>query len=273
MELRQLQLKELEILKTSLEIINRHHLRYFILGGTFLGAVRHKGFIPWDDDMDIAMPRNDYELFLKYAAEELESPYSLVTWQNTEAHNDFCARVVNANIVLVRNDARVEKKECLWVDFFPFDGMPSNAFFRGLHKIRLLWLRLLLQYSKYDTGINIKRKRPLFETVLIKIGFVISRIFPFNVKKRLLAVDKALRKYDYENSDYIINFMAASGFKELFPRKWFMDISDYDFEDLKLKGSSQYDKILTQMYGDYMTPPAADGHISHSIVTEVSNNG
>ncbi len=265
MDLRTLQLEELKILKEVLKIIEKHNLRYYMLGGTLLGAVRHKGFIPWDDDVDIAMPRPDYEKFCDVAKEELQEPYGLISFRTEVNHNDYCNRVVNKNILLVRDDALKEKTENLWVDLIPFDGMPNNRFIRLLHKFNLLFHRLLLQYSKIDTGVNLKKKRKLYEKILIKTGFCISKVFKFNTKKRLDSVDKILRKYKYDSSDYIINFMAADGFKEMFPKSLYDDVTYYDFEDVKLCAPKNYDLVLSQIYGDYMTPPPENQKFSHSI--------
>ena len=268
MELRELQLKELEILKEVLKIIERHNLRYYMLGGTFLGAVRHKGFIPWDDDVDIALPREDYEKFAEYARTELGEPFGIISYKTEKNHNDYCNRVVNKKILLVRDDARNEKTENLWIDIFPLDGMPNNVLVRAFHKFSLLFKRLLLQYSKFNDGVNMKRKRTVLEFLLIKIGFVISKIFKFDVKKRLGAVDKALRSCKYEESNFVVNFMGAYKFKEMFPRSLYDDSAEYEFEDIKLNAPKNYDKILTQLYGNWKLPPTENQRFSHSIKTK-----
>ena len=271
MELRDLQIQELDILKECLKIFEKYNLRYFMLGGTFLGAIRHKGFIPWDDDIDIGMPRDDYEKFCVYAENELELPFWLSTFQNDNDHNGYCCRVINKNIKLFRDDAIKEKTDNLWIDIFPLDGMPNNIIMRSFHKFRLLFLRLLLQYSKFDSGINMKKKRNTLESILIKIGFVVSKIFHFNTKRRLIAIDKSLRRYRYDSSKYVVNFMGAYKFKEMFPKSYYDNPVEYDFENLKLIGASEYDKILTQMYGEYMRPPVENQRFSHSIKIEEKN--
>lgn len=271
MELRDLQLQELDILRECLKIINKYSLRYYMLGGTFLGAIRHKGFIPWDDDIDIGMPRDDYEKFCVYAEDELELPFWLSTFQNDNDHNGYCCRVINKNIKLFRDDAIKEKTDNLWIDIFPLDGMPNNIIMRNFHKFHLLFLRLLLQYSKYDSGINMKKKRNALESILIKMGFVVSKLLHFNTKKRLMAIDKSLQRYRYDSSNYVVNFMGAYKFKEMFPKSYYDNPIEYDFENTKLIGASEYDKILTQMYGDYMRPPAENQRFSHSIKIEEKN--
>ena len=269
MELREIQLKELELLKKALTIIESHNLNYYMLGGTFLGAIRHKGFIPWDDDVDIVMPRQDYEKFYEYALEELKDPFEVKSFWKDITYQQYIIRIINKNITIERDDAAMHKTDNLWIDIIPFDGMPNNKLLRSLHKFNLLFHRLLLQYSKIETGVNMRKKRTILEKVLIKFGFAFSKLFKLDTKKRLFAIDNILKKYDWNSSEYIINFMAADGFKEVFPKKWFERTLLFDFEDIKLVGSSEYDKILTQMYGDYMTPPVQEQRFSHSMrVTE-----
>lgn len=270
MDLRDIQLKELEILKETLKIIKKYNLRYFMLGGTFLGAVRHKGFIPWDDDIDIGMPRADYEKFIEYAKIELKHPFDLKSFENDSNYQQYIIRIINKDIFISRNDAINLKTENIWIDIFPLDGMPDNSFIRKLHKFHLLFLRLLLQYSKFKTGVNMKKKRSFLESLLIKFGYIFSKVIKLNKIKRFRAIDKSLKKYPYDNSRFVVNFMGAYKFKEMFPRELYENPAEYDFEDLKLCAPSDYDTVLKQMYGDYMTPPSDDQKFSHSI--RIQNN-
>ena len=126
--LRQLQLVELDILKQFLEICEKHALTYYMLGGTLLGAVRHKGFIPWDDDIDIGMPRPDYEKFLKLATYDLKPPYQLHTlFQNRGEYNYYYARVENPETRVLRKMAIEDVHIPAWIDVFPLDGVPNDA--------------------------------------------------------------------------------------------------------------------------------------------------
>ena len=265
MELRELQLKELEMLKEVLKITERHNIRCYMLGGTFLGAVRHKGFIPWDDDVDIGMPREDYEKFAEIAQSEFKSPFRLSSFKTDENHIWFFNHVLNESVTLVRDDTIEATAVNLWIDVFPLDGMPSNPLVRCAHELRLLFLRLLLQYSKFKTGVNMKKKRGLIDAILIKLGFVVSKICHFDVKRRLQAIERALKKYEYDKSDYVVNFMGAYRFKEMFPRSYYEDSVLYDFEDIKLSAPRAHDEVLSQLYGDYMTPPEQSERFSHSV--------
>lgn len=273
MELRDLQLQELDILRECLKIINKYNLRYYMLGGTFLGAIRHKGFIPWDDDIDIGMPRPDYESFIKVAQKELPDFLKLVSYKNDSDYKKYFIKILNKNVKFVREDTIKQEETNLWIDIFPLDGMPNNILVRKLHSYRLLFRRLQFQYSVFEKGVNIRKKRPLHEMLLIKLGYVYTRIFHLNVDKQLNKLDHLLMKYRYDESKFVVNFMGAYKFKEMFPKEYYANPVEYDFEDMKLYGASEYDKILTQMYGEYMKPPAQNQRFSHSIRMEIDING
>ena len=145
--LRKLQLIELEILKEFVKICNEEKLTYYISGGTFLGAVRNKGFIPWDDDVDVAMPREDYEIFLNIVEKKLNKNYIFQTYRNTENYYHYFSRIVDNTIKVRNNSAKQSKIEPAWIDIFPLDGMPKNKIVLMIHKFVLLSKRALLQFS------------------------------------------------------------------------------------------------------------------------------
>ncbi len=122
-----LQRIELDILKKVLALCEKYGLVYYALGGTLLGAVRHKGFIPWDDDIDIGMPRSDYERFLEVAAKELEMPYQLHTLQQKHGeYSYYSARVENTDVKIRRKATIKEVVIPAWIDVFPLDGVPDR---------------------------------------------------------------------------------------------------------------------------------------------------
>lgn len=266
--LRKLQLMELDILKQVAELCNRHGLRYFLLGGTFLGAVRHKGFIPWDDDIDIGMPRSDFEKFCKLAEEELIKPLGFISYKNNKEHIYFHPRVYNFNSRVIDRSGVEEKETYAWIDVFPLDGMPGGKFIRKIHGFRLLFWRLLFMYSQFDKIVNVNLKnRVWYERVLIAIGKVIKFDKILDTRKIMAKIDKTMQKYDYETSSYVGNFMGAYKMKEVFPKKYYEETAEYEFEGLNCPAPKDYDAVLSQMYGDYMTPPAKEVQNKHS--TEV----
>ena len=271
MNLRELQLKELNILEHVLNICESNNILYFMLSGTLLGAVRHKGFIPWDDDIDLGMPREDYERFILIAQKDLPEFLRIQNFKINKNYRKYYSKIEDIRYSVRRDDALDINNCCIWIDIFPLDGMPSNFLKKNLHMLSLLYRRLLHTYSLYNQVINFKKKRKFLEKFLIKIGGVIVRYIKFNPDKHLYHIDSLLKKYPYEQSEYIVNFTGAYKFKEMFPRSYYKRGMMYDFEHLKLRGPVEYDKILTQQYNDYMTPPSEKDRVWHSIIFEDNN--
>lgn len=257
--LRRLQLAEKEILRSVTEFCSEHGLRYVVMGGTLLGAVRHGGFIPWDDDVDIAMPRSDYERFLTLAKSRyngIDTPFNVLNYKEDVDHIYYFTRVVDKRVTLIDKSSVKEKTQFAWIDVFPLDGMPKNALARALHKISLLHARLMFQYSRFDDIVSVKtQKRPLHEKLLIAIGKIFNVQKIISNKKALMRLDKRLKKYPFELSEYAVNFMGAGKFKEMHKRSLYEDVVSYKFEDLTVNGVRNSHEWLTAMYGDYMTLP------------------
>lgn len=271
--LRELQLVELDILKEVVRICEKHGLRYYLLGGTFLGAVRHKGFIPWDDDIDIGMPRPDYEEFMRIAIDSLPEH---MTYRNFRIGNEdtiYFSRVENSSIQVEDSSAIEKRIRSAWIDIFPLDGMPKNVILRIIKKGYLLHRRLLLQYSQFNRIVNQDLPgRPRHERILIRIGKAVKPERFFDTKKSLKKLDKVLRSCDYESSDYVVNFMGAYKFKEMFPKKIYEKTAKYLFETEMLTAPSEYEYVLTQMYGEYMNPPKESERNKHHIQV-IRNDG
>lgn len=272
--LRDLQEIELTILKKIIEICERHNLTYFALGGTLLGAVRHKGFIPWDDDVDIGMPRPDYEKFLKIASNELSNPYLVtgIQYDNAEYYY-YYARVINRDIKLVRKASMKSVTINAWVDVFPLDGVPegTDAFNSWYKKAKRL--KRLFEFSQYEyfykfyTTKSINPKQHLVSGLkhIVKISKAYRLV---NTKRVWKKLDNQLKKIDYNNSTRLFNFCGCWGVKEMFPKEYYGEGSLYEFEDIMIRGPVDYHSVLTQMYGDYMTPPKDADKDHHYIMID-----
>ncbi|MBR3362388.1 MAG: LicD family protein [Bacilli bacterium] len=264
--LRELQLCELDILKEVVKICNRHNLTYYMMGGTFLGAIRHKGFIPWDDDVDISLNREEYDKLLEILPKELPNNYKIDNFLTNKDSLIYATRVENSLIKVKDNSASIKKIRNAWIDIFPLDGMPNNTIIRKLHEFRLLYLRLKFKYSTFsETVTQNKKDRSIHEKILVTIGNYtkIEKILDKN--KCLKDLDKALRKYEYKNSNYVVNFMGAYKFKEMFKKAIYEKYKLYDFENTKLNAPENYNFVLTQMYGNYMQIPQKDMQNKHCI--------
>ena len=256
--LRDLQLIELDMLKEVLRVLDKLGLTYCAIGGTLLGAVRHHGFIPWDDDIDIAIPRPDYERFLAEAEQHLPRNLRIKYFRTQKASGDrrpvYACQVIDKNVELVQHIANKPIRTNVWIDLFPLDGMPGGKLRRKVQSIRLLSRRMWIQFSMFDENVHQHREgRPWHERMLMKF-YRVTKIGsgndPYDMMEKM---DRALRKYPFE-SPYIINFMGAWKLKEMFPAEWFGKGTELPFEDMTIRVPENYDAVLTQMYGDYMTP-------------------
>ena len=265
--LRKLQLEELKILKMFKKICEENDLRYYLLGGTLLGAVRHDGFIPWDDDVDVCMPREDYEKFQKIADKQLEKPYYLRSLENNNDYRYCFARIATENMKIKNSSANIPRIEDVWIDIIPLDGMPAGKAKNFFHKAHMYFWRSMNQIGQYDEIVDQKRKRGKIEALLVKIaGWKIWRNMA-DYRKCTRKIQKVLKKYKYDDCDTIINYMAAYGFDETFQKNWFGKGREYSFEDDSFVGPDDSDKVLRQIYGsDYMQLPPEDQRNNAEII-------
>lgn len=266
--LRQLQLVELDILKQALEICEKHSLTYYMLGGTLLGAVRHKGFIPWDDDIDIGLPRPDYEKFLEYARNDLFSPYQLHTIsQNCGEYCYYYARVENVNVKILRKGSMKDVVIPAWIDVFPLDGVPNNPKGRSNWLKKLKISKVLFNRSQftYFGSLDNSSNRPAYLKAINNAFLVLRLDRVINTRWAWKKLDSVLKENDYNQCNTLINACGYWGLKEMFPKSVYGKGRLYQFEDLMLNGPEDYDHVLKQMYGDYLTPLPEDQREHHHI--------
>lgn len=265
-ELRTLQLAELKILDEFVRICGEHQLRYYLNAGTLLGAVRHKGFIPWDDDIDLCMPRSDYERFLAVVDSSLPENMRAVHFRTQKEGEllQYSCQIIDLDVPLIQRIAGIPRETCAWIDVFPMDGMPKNGICRKIHGFHLLYRRAMMQFSMFDRNVNVKKAgRPFHERALIKLcqrTHIGKRLSPRGEMEKL---DRVLKKYPDDKSVPWINFMGAYKLKETFPADFYGDGTAFEFEGRRLPGPEKAHEILTALFGDYMTlrPPAAEeGH-------------
>lgn len=272
-KIRMLQMEELNILKDIKYICEKENIRYFMIGGTLLGAIRHNGFIPWDDDIDIAMPRNDYEKFLSIAYKYFSDNIKIQNFKTDDKYRYYITRIINEKI-LVKEKRFIGKdtpQAYAAVDIFPIDGSPNNSFLRKIHYIRVMVRRFLISLC-YRDSIDNERKRSKIEkailNILIKIPF--EKIFDVNRIKENL--DKLLKKYNMEGSLYSGTIMGAYRVKEMVSTKMFGDPILYRFEDDYFYGPKLAHNYLEHMYGDYMKLPPVEQQKTHYVDIKMIGN-
>lgn len=260
--LRKVQMVLLEIAKEIKRVCDENNIKYFLDSGTLLGAIRHKGFIPWDDDLDIGMMREDYEKFCNIAPKCLNENYFLQTWKNDTYYGLPFAKVRKKNTVYVENKASKRAKNGFYVDVFPYDYAPESFDEKEAILERLANLeRLILMKCLYEPW-NEADRINLFK----RIGYIPYQIFGiFKEKSDLIQQYEALAKSVSKSSEIYLQFGSSKGF--LVPYKAFGDGIAYTFEDDTFRIPEDYDLYLTSMYGDYMTlPPVEERENRHQII-------
>lgn len=272
MDNKNIHIAELKIAKYFIDICEKNNLEYFMLGGTFLGAVRHKGFIPWDDDMDFGMPRPDYEKLYTILGSMKTERFVFKNFKNSDIKTYF-SRIEDPEFKVVDYSAQVHDVRSAWIDIFPLDGVPENRVKKRIYEFRVLFARLLLQYSQFDEIVNQNLPgRKKNEQILINLGKFIKPQRFLNTRNSFERVDRLLKKYPYDDSNNVGNHMGAYKFDETFPKFIYENSKYYPFEDMFFKGPVEFDTILSQLYGDYMVPPKDSDKNKHHTETNFNND-
>lgn len=247
---------ELGILKEIDKLCKQHDISYFLIGGSMLGAVRHQGFIPWDDDIDIGMLREDYEKFAQIAESELAHPYKINTFRNDKSHHYYFMHVVNTGHSVRRLGSLDRRVENVWVDIYPIDGFPGGAVKQKAEYLKLQFYRFMYHMGYFEK-INLARPgRPLYQRILLTVFKKTYRLFTVDGSKWREKLDSELKRLSGKYKDYYINFIGMQGKRELFKADVFFPLKQYTFEDMVTNGVNDPDNYLTQLYGDWRNPPA-----------------
>ncbi len=258
---------ELDIMREVLKIFNKENIHYYMQGGTMLGAIRHEGFIPWDDDIDLGVLRPDYEKFLIVCEKYLPEHLKLRTYRDETYHHYYFSRIVDTRYHIIREGGMEERMEELWIDIFPLDAMPDNKMKYILHKWHLIFYRFLYSVSIFNK-INIQRPgRPLIHRIIIKFILLthIDKLFEcIDSNKILDRIDNLLKKYTIEDNDEIINFMGDNHIRGYSKACYGYEVEQkYKFEDIELVGLKDYDFYLRVLYDDYMKLPPKEKRNIH----------
>lgn len=252
-DIRTLQMHLLSDFKTIDKILRSHGLRYFMVSGTMLGAVRHKGFIPWDDDIDIAMPRADYEKLLKHAGEWLPNHLELVCPEEDPDYPLPYAKIQNALTTVLEKTYRGSAGGT-FIDIFPLDGVPSGKIARWWHFRRFLAVRKLIYFiyrDPYKHGHGPRSWIPLMW----------QKLFPRKWTQAKLR--QILMENDYDNSEFVSEHYNAS--KLFMKRSVFGQPKEWDFEGEMLLGVENGEEYLTIEYGRWQEIPPVEKRAQHNF--------
>lgn len=247
-------------------VCENHQIPYYLIEGALLGAVRHQGMIPWDDDIDLGVPRSHYPALLKLLKKELPERFQVVTYQNRTSNLRYFAQVENTNLRVVETGHITPRERFVWVDIFPLDGMPSGLWLRRIRKLEILAWRMLVQISQLEELVNVEKKNPSRWKRWMIAFFLNTRIGSGMDTKRLMErLDRCLRKVPSDAAEYWINSMTAYKRKAVMPREWYGTGKRLPFGPYLWNCPERPDKILRHIYGDYMTPPPPEDRGAHNL--------
>lgn len=264
-QLKTIQNIQRNILQEFIRICDKHGLRYFLVEGSLLGAIRHQGMIPWDDDIDVALFREDYEKFLQIAQTEVQKPYALQHYSVTNGYIEYIAQLIDTTTCIETPYRRQVERKPLWIDIFVIDGFPASGLAAKFHKARLLYGKLMMMWSNMDHFVVQRPNRPLYERVLIRVGDALHTSSFLSTEKQLKKVNRIMKSCRAEKSHNTVNFMSEYKWRTVFPADWYGEGRMVPFEDFTVRIPNRAEDILTSIYGDYMQLPPEHLRYKHSI--------
>lgn len=256
---------ELNLLQEFIGVCSKLNLKYYVLGGTMLGTVRHHGFIPWDDDIDVALPREDYVIFCKKCQKFLPNHIFLQTRDTDPEYIAGFAKLRDSNTTFIETSIKDRNiNHGIYIDVFPLDRYPDNALKQKMFSLKhhLIKLRLRKEYT-LDKRVQDSFIKRLAIAVLYPFAFM---CYP--------TVDSACNAREHlfslaAGKKYLANYNGAWGKREIVPAEWYADGCELTFEGIKVVVPAQYEKWLTQVYGDFMTPPPIEKQVTHHFCTVI----
>lgn len=262
LDIKRIQSVELEILKITVDILEKNDIRSYLVGGTCLGAIRHKGFIPWDDDIDIGLLREDYEKARIVLMRDLPKDYLYIDNRtNPESPYNFGKVKKRGTAFVQAGDEHLDIHHGIYIDLFPFDDCADTVekCMKEMKTIRRYRLAADIANMNYNKG-GVLRK--LSQRILIFLGHLLLD------KRRIQnKIDKLCMRHMGRHSKLVCSFLGEYLSKGIFDRNVFGEGTFVEFENSFFRVPVKYDEYLSRVYGDYMKLPPLDKRVSpHNIL-------
>lgn len=262
-ELKRVQNATLYIAKEIKRICDNNQIHYSICGGILIGAIRHKGFIPWDDDIDIMMTRKEYNKFIQCCKTQLSNDFELRNWHETPDYPYSISQIVlkNASLVIESTENSLYQ-EGIWVDIYAFENVPNCIFMRLIQNFVTFFSRALIIAK---AGIRSSHRWSWLQRIGASILGFISK---FISKNLLIALYEKFALMYLNETTKFCTCLAGYGYtKETVPRKLFTKYIEIPFEDTTFMAVANYHFFLTNLYGNYMQLPPVEKRVSHNIIS------
>lgn len=247
----ELKIIQLNILDNLSKFCIKNKIHYILSYGTLIGAVRHNGYIPWDDDIDICMPRPDYERFLSLFNKKNEN-YKVMEHRIDKNYKLPFAKVYDTNTI-INEYLYIKDNFGVYIDVFPIDGIKSD----NQIKLSILYNKLL----NTKRAIIKNSQRSILKKVILSIGKII--IHPISIHCILKKITNISTIASFNDSQYAANIVSPYGKCEIMPKELFQEFTMHKFENGEYKIPKEYDKYLKNIYGDYMQLPPIEKQVTH----------
>ncbi len=268
-DIRAVQKIQLDMLGQIIEICEKFRLTYYLVGGSALGAVKYKGFVPWDDDVDIALPRDDYEKLLEYSQDYFEYPYFLQNYRTDTEFPFLFSKLRNSETTYIEDAwKKLKINHGIYIDIFPLDGYPNSKLSQFILNFKIAWYKTLLSFSrdKHRTSLNMRGRLEQFGYNTFGKHIHTSKI--------LEKYENTIKKYNPHKSLYLYNYGNKMHSREKVPAAFYGKGEKAEFEYLSVRIPERYDDFLRFRFGNYTDDLPEDkkkgSHVFSAVDTKKS---
>lgn len=255
-------LLQIKILKYFHEFCLKNDLKYFLTYGSLLGSIRHEGFIPWDDDIDVGMTRENYDKFIQLCKTELDDEYFFQTVDTDDGYGWFFGKLMLKDTLWIENNSlNTNKKSGIYIDIFPYDLIPNNKIIHNFLKIKYRIIQGSYLLKKKYNIYNRDKKSFIYDLYNFFLK-IFSKVFSSKFLKSKLV---NIHKFNKTKNSVFVSFENCI-ITSCLPKNFFDYLCLHKFENLEAFIPENYDVYLKQIYGDYMVLPPIDKQVPHHDV-------